>query len=101
MGPCTRIAVLGGLGRLGAEPLLWVLGWAGRQAAMAGGGVRKRRSRSRARLKRCFIGQELAKASFMRRTLTVTTAPILRSFSRIVPEVTLASSVPARARRRT
>jgi hypothetical protein len=30
----------------------------------------------------------------MRRTLTVTTAPILRSFSRIVPAVALASSVP-------
>src|SRR5215813_6542693 len=71
-----------GLGRRGADPLLLVLGRAGRHAATAmSGGRRKRRSRSTARTKIAFAGQALAKASLMRRTLIVTTAPILRSFS--------------------
>ena len=37
----------------------------------------------------------------MRRMLRVTRAPIFRSFRRIVPQVALASSVPARPRRRS
>jgi hypothetical protein len=65
---------------LGADPLLLVLG-------QASGGSRRRRSRSTASANTAFIGQALVKASLMRRTLMVTTAPILRSFRRIVPAV--------------
>ena len=45
-------------------------------------------------------GQLEAMAMRMRRTLRVTRAPIFRSFRRMVPQVAVASSVPARPMRR-
>ena len=46
-------------------------------------------------------GHADASAIFTRRTEVVTSAPILRSFKRIVPQVARASSVPARPMRRS
>src|SRR5262245_14356005 len=84
-------------------PLWLILGWVGggQAATVVFGGARTSLSRSMARQKTFFIGQALAKASLMRRTLTVTTAPIFNSLRRIEPAVALAISVPAKPRRRT
>jgi hypothetical protein len=53
------------------------------------------RSRECASAKMVLAGQAVANATLMRRTLTVTTAPIFKSFSRMVPAVAFASSPPS------
>ena len=101
-GPAESVAGGGGLGRLGAVPLWLIL---------------ERRCRSGpddSIWRRVQLAQALeregehtlqwtgtCKASLMRRTLTVTTAPIFNSLRRIDPAVALAISVPAKPRRRT
>ena len=50
-------------------------------------------SRIAARPQSCAAGQADAMAILMRRTLTCTSAPILSSLRRIVPQVALAKSV--------
>ena len=64
---------------------------------MADGGARRRRRRPSAWMTTLLAGQALAKAILMRRTLTVTTAPIFNSFSRIVPAVAMEVTLSRRA----
>ena len=59
------------------------------------------RSRVQAAAKTSRNGQAEASANLTRRTLMVTWAPIFSSLRRIVPQVAAASSVPARAMRRS
>src|SRR5262252_3930134 len=102
-GPAVAVTAAGGWGRLGIVSSVvdpWVAGGGQAATAVSGGACISRR-RSIARQKISFIGQALAKASLMRRTLTVTTAPIFNSLRRIEPAVALAISVPAKPRRRT
>jgi hypothetical protein len=74
-------------------------GWRG--CGLGGAGVDQPHNRAWARRKAAASGQLEAMATRMRRTLRVTRAPIFRSFRRIVPQVAVASSVPARPMRRS
>ena len=82
--PAVTVTACGGRGRFGnvssvVDP--WMVG-GGQAATAVFGGAFTSLSRSMARRKTFFIGQALAKASLMRRTLTVTTAPIFNSLRR-------------------
>lgn len=65
------------------------------------GGAALAHNRRAASSKTSRSGQADANASFTRRTLIVTSAPIFSSFSRIVPQVAVASLVPASPMRLT
>ena len=94
---CETCAVasgrFGGVGRLDGDPVLLILG-------LSRAPARQVHNRPCASRKMSAAGQLDAKASLTRRTLTVTSAPIFRSASRIVPHVARSILVPASPRRR-
>ena len=69
------------------------------RCGLGGAGVDQPHNRAWARRKTAASGQLEAMATRMRRTLRVTRAPIFRSFRRMLPQVAVASSVPAAIRR--
>lgn len=83
--------------RLGAIEVGFVVGVSG----WCGAGVGQPHNRAWARRKTAASGQLEAMAMRMRRTLRVTRAPIFRSFRRMLPQVAVARSVPARPMRRS
>src|SRR6195952_1108200 len=60
-----------------------------------------RRSRACARANSCWYGQAEAIATWIRRTLIFTSAPILSSFSRMLPQLARANWVKASPMRRS
>src|SRR5262245_38468526 len=91
----AAVAADGGWVRLGTFAVVLLDGRIGRSQAAAC------RSLVLAAAKTSRNGWAEASANLTRRTLTVTWAPILSSFRRMLPQVAFANSVPASAMRRS